>query len=283
MFCDCWFLTTTPYRNFDDTTKLAIESRPPFARQRRPTWKKVAHLLISLRRHHTTRPKQNNRSNSNGASVRYVWKISRPMRLFHGVLTIRPPASTSSITNALKYVYIVFLASSKASPGYIAHLLSLQEWLLRSPHCPYCRETVIPIDNVPNAKVDKLTLIEMSKRRSTKTGSSFCCLEHGLVRIRRPLKLKRKMRELVDEVMACRVVEPELVAKRGGRLGNETESQDSEVSSIILDGTETTELHQSNVLSSTFNLSDLEIVNATDQQETSQSVECDLRGVAHDV
>jgi hypothetical protein len=91
------------------------------------------------------------------------------------------------------------------------------------------------------------------------------------------------MRELVDEVMACRVVEPELVAKRGGRLGNETESQDSEVSSIILDGTETTELHQSNVLSSTFNLSDLEIVNATDQQETSQSVECDLRGVAHDV
>lgn len=150
---------------------------------------------------------------------------------------------------------------------------------MRSPHCPYCRETVIPIDNVTSAKVDKLTLIEMSKRRSTKTGSSFCCVEHGLVRIRRPLKLKHKMRELVDEVMACRVLESELVAKRGGRLGNDTESEDSEVSSIILEGTETTELHQSNVLSSAFNLSELEILDTGDQQD----VECDLRGAVDTV
>jgi hypothetical protein len=87
------------------------------------------------------------------------------------------------------------------------------------------------------------------------------------------------MRELVDEVMACRVLESELVAKRGGRLGNDTESEDSEVSSIILEGTETTELHQSNVLSSAFNLSELEILDTGDQQD----VECDLRGAVDTV
>lgn len=135
-------------------------------------------------------------------------------------------------------------------------LVSIQsiEWLLRSPHCPYCRGTIIPVDNTtPGKKVDKLTLIEMSKRRFHKASTTFCCEEHGLVKLNRPKRVTRREKAILDAVLTPGVIESDLIAKRGGRQeGSEdggstingddvddddrtnTSGSDSEISSILL-------------------------------------------------
>ena len=101
------------------------------------------------------------------------------------------------------------------------------EWLLRSPHCPYCRCTIIPVDDTAvGQKVDKLTLLQMSKRRAQKAATTYCCVEHGMVRV--PAKNTttkgagscrgRQHRDsLLDIVLQPRVADRELVEKRGGR------------------------------------------------------------------
>lgn len=65
--------------------------------------------------------------------------------------------------------------------------------------------------------MDKLTLVEMSKRRYRKARTTFCCEEHGLVKLNRPKKINRRDKALLDAVLAPGIVETDLVAKRGGR------------------------------------------------------------------
>lgn len=112
--------------------------------------------------------------------------------------------------------------------------------------------------------MDKLTLIEMSKRRHQKACTTFCCEEHGLVKLNRPKKISRREKALLDAVLAPGVVEADLIDKRGGRQegsedggrddggdGTSSRESDSEISSILLSrstSTRVTPLHADDAL-----------------------------------
>jgi len=102
----------------------------------------------------------------------------------------------------------------------ISRYSPLSEWLLRSPHCPYCRGTIIPVDETPaGSRVDKMALHEMSRRRTTKANTTYCCAEHGLVSLQRKAmgKLSKRDKQVLDAVLAPHVDPVELKTKRGGR------------------------------------------------------------------
>uniref|UniRef100_A0A7S3P509 RING-type domain-containing protein n=1 Tax=Amphora coffeiformis TaxID=265554 RepID=A0A7S3P509_9STRA len=114
------------------------------------------------------------------------------------------------------------------------HHECIKEWLLRSPHCPYCRGTIIPVDETPaGSRVDKLTLQEMSKRRTSKANTTYCCVEHGLVTLQRKAmnKCSKRDKQILDAVLAPKVNHAELKAKRGGRQEEQAMSSSSSSSS----------------------------------------------------
>jgi hypothetical protein len=66
---------------------------------------------------------------------------------------------------------------------HVYHRDCIQKWLLRKKGCPYCRRTMLLVDDCA-LPLDKTTLQELMTKRQNREKSTFFCNQDGLVLIR---------------------------------------------------------------------------------------------------
>lgn len=116
--------------------------------------------------------------------------------------------------------------SPTTSCQHVFHHECLKEWLLYHDNCPYCRVTVMPIDQLTadNAnnrgslqKTKQEELLKLSRERSQRVRTTYYCVDHGLVVLPRPLSPRHCSTSSLRRFMSTRVTTTDLASIRGTR------------------------------------------------------------------
>lgn len=150
------------------------------------------------------------------------------------------------------------VVSWSPSPGcdHVFHHPCIKQWLLHHECCPYCRVTVLPVDNdAPDDRVDKGPtmwgmpkkpewtagkLAELAQLRTQRSMTTYYCLEEGLVTLDRPpadacgdsTSKKRKQWFAMKRFLASGVQPSELAGMRGDGIRS-VDDKDEEVVVVV--------------------------------------------------
>lgn len=122
--------------------------------------------------------------------------------------------------------------------GHVFHHECIKEWLLFHDNCPYCRITVLPVDNLQsNARSGKVSgkwgdaeLLKLARQRTLRARTTYFCIEDGLISIDNPIPNQIDTR-CHRRFLGSRIKSGELSKLRGSRQSKD-HSVNAEVISV---------------------------------------------------